>query len=41
MAGDVPKSYVRGISVHHSIARVITIHGTHYLLVEKSVGYRV
>lgn len=41
MAGDVPKSYVRGISVHHSIARVLTIHGTHFLLAEKNVGYHV
>lgn len=33
MAGEVPNSFVRGISVHHSFARVLTIHGTHYLLV--------
>lgn len=41
MAGEVPESYVRGISVHHSKARVLTIHGTHRLLVEKNVGYFV
>lgn len=41
MAGEVPDSFVRGISVHHSHARVLTIHGTHYLLVEKNVGYNV
>lgn len=33
MAGEVPNSFVRGISVHNSFARVLTIHGTHYLLV--------
>ena len=41
MAGNVPESYVRGIAVHHSFARVLTLHGTHYLLVEKNVGYHV
>ena len=41
MAGEVPESYVRGISVHHSKARVLTIHGTHQLTVEKNVGYFV
>jgi len=41
MAGEVPESFVRGISVHMSYARVLTIHGTHYLLVEKNVGYHV
>ena len=41
MAGEVPDSYVRGISVHHSKARVLTIHGTHRLTVELNVGYHV
>lgn len=41
MAGDVPKSFVRGIAVHDSMARILTIHGTHYLHVEKNVGYDV
>lgn len=41
MAGEVHKSYVRGIAVHHSFARVLTIHGTHFLTVEKNVGYNV
>jgi hypothetical protein len=41
MAGEVPESYVRGIAVHHSFARVLTIHGVHFLLVEKNVGYHV
>lgn len=33
MAGEVPNSYVKGIGVHHSFARVLTIHGTHFLKV--------
>lgn len=41
LAGEVPNSFVRGLAVHHSLARVLTIHGTHYLLVEKNVGYNV
>lgn len=41
MVGEVPKSYIRGVSVHHSVARVLTIHGTHFLLAEKIVGYHV
>ena len=41
MAGEVPNSLVRGLSVHHSFARFLTIHGTHQLLVEKSVGYHI
>lgn len=27
--------------MHHSFARVLTIHGTHFLIVEKNVGYHV
>lgn len=41
MAGDVSGSYVRGNVVHHSFARVLTIHGTHYLEVDNNVGYHV
>ena len=41
MMGDVPTSYVRGNAVHDSLARVVTIHGVHYLTVEDNVGYRV
>ena len=33
MAGEVPNSFVRGISVHNSFARLLTIHATNYLLV--------
>jgi hypothetical protein len=41
MTGEMSDSYVRGNSVHDSFARVCTIHGAHYLLVEKNVGYLV
>ena len=41
MNGDVPDSYVKGNAVHESFARVLTIHGIHYLHVSYNVGYRV
>jgi len=41
MAGDVPESYSIGNSVHHSMARILTIHGVHFLYVAWNVGYRV
>lgn len=41
MAGDVPGSYSIGNSVHQSMARILTIHGVHYLYVAWNVGYRV
>lgn len=41
MNGDVSESYVRGNAVHDSMARVVTLHGVHFLTVEYNVGYRV
>ena len=41
MAGDIPTSFAKGNAVHDSFARVITIHGVHYLTVEENVGYKV
>jgi hypothetical protein len=41
MNGDVPESYSIGNSVHNSMARILTIHGVHYLYVAWNVGYRV
>lgn len=41
MCGDVSQSYVIGNAVHHSYARILTIHGVHYLTVQWNVGYRV
>jgi hypothetical protein len=31
MNGDVSDSEVKGNAVHHSMARVLTLHGVHYL----------
>ena len=41
MNGDVSDSYVRGNAVHDSMARVVTLHGVHFLTVEHNVGYNV
>jgi hypothetical protein len=41
MAGDVSDSYVIGNSVHHSHARILTLHGVHYLRAAYNVGYYV
>jgi len=38
--GDASNSFVKGISVHNSYARVTTIHNTHYLRYYDNVGYR-
>ncbi|CAH1266051.1 TMEM2 [Branchiostoma lanceolatum] len=46
MAGDVDElggytrpTYVRQLSIHHCFSRCVTIHGTHGLLVQETVGY--
>ena len=39
MIGQVTKSYVRGNAIHQSFNRGTTIHGVHYLTVEKNVYY--
>jgi len=41
MVGDASESYARGNAVHHSLARVVTLHGVHFLTVEYNVGYHV
>lgn len=41
MAGDIPNSYVKGNSVHHSYARILTIHGIRFLVASDNVGYYV
>lgn len=38
--GVMQQSYVEGNSIHDSHARIITIHGVHYLRVLNNVGYR-
>ncbi|XP_078578220.1 cell surface hyaluronidase-like [Branchiostoma floridae x Branchiostoma japonicum] len=46
MAGDVDEvggysrpTYVRELSIHHCFSRCVTIHGSHGLLVQDTVGY--
>jgi len=41
MNGDLSDSFALGNAVHHSMARVITLHGVHFLTVKDNVGYRV
>lgn len=41
MTGNVRQSYVVGNSIHHSYNRAITVHGVHYLKVQKNVAYWV
>jgi len=39
MIGQVTKSYIRGNAIHETFNRATTIHGVHYLTVEKNVVY--
>lgn len=41
MNGDVVDSEVKGNAVHHSFARVLTLHAIQYLHVSYNVGYWV
>ena len=41
MIGTVRRSYCRSNSVHHTFNRAITIHGVHYLRVQRNVAYEV
>ena len=41
MNGDVVDSSVIGNAVHHSFARVLTLHAVNYLYVKDNVGYLV
>ena len=41
MIDDASDSYCIGNAVHHSWARVVAIHDSHFLTVQKNVGYRV
>jgi len=34
-------SYVKGISVHHSNSRLVTLHGVRFISVTDSVGYEI
>lgn len=39
MNGNTSKSFVKGIAVRHSNARMVALHAIHYLTVENNVGY--
>mmetsp|Transcript_29621 Transcript_29621/g.95059 ORF Transcript_29621/g.95059 Transcript_29621/m.95059 type:complete len:1807 (+) Transcript_29621:66-5486(+) len=39
MMGDIPSSYVRNCSVHHTYNRAMTIHGVHFFRVLNNVAY--
>jgi len=41
MIDDASDSYCIGNSVHQSNARIVAIHDTHFLTVQKNVGYRI
>ena len=41
LAGNVRQSYVLGNAIHHTYNRAVTIHGVHYLKVQKNVAYWV
>ena len=39
MIGTVHNSYVKGNAIHHTYNRACTIHGVHYLTIEKNVAF--
>ncbi len=39
--GDMPNSYVTGVSVHNSYSRLVTLHGVRFIRVSYCVGYEV
>ena len=39
MIGRVHNSYVKGNAIHHTYNRAVTIHGVHYLTIQKNVAY--
>ncbi len=41
MTGAMFNSYIIGNAVHDSYARTTTLHGVHYLRVQKNVAYNV
>ena len=40
MAKDMPKSFVRGNSIHESYGKMIALYGTSYLTIEDNVGFK-
>ena len=41
MNGPIPKSFVKGVAVHRSLARICTLHGVSYLKFTENVGYHI
>jgi hypothetical protein len=41
MSGQVPDSYVRFNSIHHSYQRACTVHATNYMRVQHNFAYRI
>jgi len=41
MIGAVHKSYAKGVGLHEGYNRAFTIHGTHYLRLEKNIAFSV
>lgn len=39
--GDMSGSYVRGAAIHNTFNRAINVHGTHNVLIEHNVAYKV
>lgn len=40
MIGTVHNSYIRGNAIHHTYNRACTLHGVHYLTLEKNVAFQ-
>jgi len=41
MIGTVAKSYIKGLSIHQSFNRMITLHAVRYLTIDRNVGFNV
>ncbi|XP_064635071.1 fibrocystin-L-like [Lineus longissimus] len=39
--GDMTGSYVKGCAIHETFNRAVNIHGTHNVLIERTVGYNI
>lgn len=39
MIGNAIRSYVKGIAVHDSFARLVAVHSVHNLLIKDNVGF--
>ncbi|KAM8961420.1 cell surface hyaluronidase CEMIP2 [Pelodytes ibericus] len=41
IGGYSPATYVKGLSIHHSFSRCVTVHATNGLLIKDTIGYDV